>query len=88
MILSTEKPEDNEEEAEVATKHLFGFTGGFAYKLGQNVPKELTYMGKTRVARQKTGNFQDPPTQSFADVIYGWSLTERGLYSKLQKTEK
>ena len=23
----------------------------------------------------KPGNFLDPPTQSFADVIYGWYLT-------------
>ena len=39
----SERPEDNEEEAEVATKHLFGFNGGSAnkvhtYKPDQNVP--------------------------------------------------
>ena len=42
-IDTTEKPEDNEEETEVATKHLFGFNGGSAnkvhtYKPDQNVP--------------------------------------------------
>ena len=33
----------------------------------------------------KTGNFLDPPTQFFADVIYGWSLV--GVFQQEKKIE-
>jgi len=53
---TSEKPEDKEAEAEVATKpqHLFNFT----YKPGQNVPEELTYQEEFVAKLSSKVNFE------------------------------